>query len=678
MDKLVKVYSVAAMAGLTVVQAGGLASMQSAQDDYLEDYGQSFITKKIWTQTPFNATYCEDNPCYKYCVKDSGGRTRRRRSPFPNPIPEGEDGRPSAPRGTKMNLINSDLLEIQEDQQELFSWDDDGESCTIPKCPWTDDGHWPSSWGPESRWCEGGEIFAVGAEDPYATCDPSVSMCSTLEFPHGNDPWDFLESNNNGPQIGARYQQGVNSPDSYQLEGCLFPKIEDQIGQPDGFVEVTQDCRGNPIPGDFKFYRPDPVFESVDYPEYNHYVKRNSAYHFAWGPNDGGRTGKTEGPFFTLSEAHDYCNSIGMEATYLWCPGNIDENQQLWMHHPHQPFSGWTGRYREDGLASTGLWTGIFREYPGVQDSRLLCGQNHSYVWYEQTYTNWRWKQNDPEPQVISFDNTYFENNILLRTLSSQWEDWCWHAPAKYKKEWPRGAVICEMNCDMVDVDPVIPEDTSCPHDCEDFCYKGECQCSHCYNTLRDDGKSCQDLNDLEEEIPVAEAVPRLLHNCPEEITPEEVEELKLHGCHCAKLGSLTGFIQMLGGLGKVDEIDDACKYWYNGRKCLTLPGGACYGQDISNAEYKIAINHFLGTIDCLLTPEGCLREVCKVDGHWTMEILKHMRWIRVHGGGNFTAHISNPDECPYCDTCMHPSTCAGDAPYLYLHHDLEEIADIA
>lgn len=668
MDTLVRVSSAAA-ALAAVADAAGLASIEHAATGFTEDYGQSYINKKIYTMMPFNATYCADNPCYKSCVQDSGGRTRRRRSPYPNPESAPENGGTGPRIADTQPLVNGPLL---MDISTMMA--DTGEECVIPKCPWTSDGKWPEDRWAEDDWCSGGQVWSVGAEDPYPTCDPEWAMCSGTEHPHYIDPYTAY---NNQMNQGLRYIDGIGSKDAYVLEGCEFPKIEEKIDQPDGFVEVTQDCRGNPIDSKYKFYKPNPVFESSDYPEYNHYVKHNSAYHFAWGPNPGGRTGQREGPVFTLSEAHEYCASIGMEATYLWCPGSIDENHQLWVHHPHQPIREWAKKYVDDKISIQGMWTGVFREYPGVQNSRLLCGVNHTHYYYEQKYTNWRWKKTAPEPQIISHDQTYFENNVLLKETSSLWEDWCWHAPTRYKKEWPRGAVICEMNCDQIDVDPVQPEDNSCAEDCEDFCYKGQCMCSHCYSTLREDGKSCKDLNDLEVEIPVDDAIPRTLHYCPEEVTPEEVEELKLHGCHCSKLGSLTNFIQMLGGLGKVDAIDEACKWWHNGRRCLTLPGGACDGQDIENAVYKIAINHHLGTIDCLQTPAGCLREVCKVDGHWTMEILKHMRWIRFFGGNNFTAHISDPTECPYCETCLHPSTCAGDAPYLYLQHDLQDIAEL-
>ena len=75
--------------------AYGLASITHGATGFAVDYGQSYIIKKLFSPISFNATYCESNPCWRACVQDSHGRTRRRRSALPNPHPEAPKPEPA-------------------------------------------------------------------------------------------------------------------------------------------------------------------------------------------------------------------------------------------------------------------------------------------------------------------------------------------------------------------------------------------------------------------------------------------------------------------------------------------------------------------------------------------------------------------------------------------------------
>ena len=645
------------------------------------DYGQSWLMKFYFHQAPHDLDYCWTHPCQTVCppmpTSQGGGfdidhyiQARKKRSPQAEAEPEGED-------------------------YSFYGDDEDDE----PNCH-------ASYINPQFNFC----INPITGEK--------------------------IDWENDGPELnsmdGFRLGDGDHIPDwmngvgAYNFQGCIWPRVYENIaGEADEKWEefggmkwqrVTQDCHGNALPDDVPFYKPlngwnTTVPHGQDYMVYS---KSNSAYHFAEGPNmrpnmQGGIgfSGKKRGPAFTYHEAHDYCNTLrdveGIAGTHLWCPGNFAENHGVWMSHPHQPFQRWAVQeYLDPDTGAQlhpvhGMWLGIFREHSLNETSPYFCGQNHTFHWYQQAYLNWRWREGGPakrpEPGLEDCTRAYHEDFIVQRKSTSLWEDWCWHSPPPHYKrtfydrafdpvdKWPRGAAVCEMNCDLVidEVDPHHPEVPSqCSTDCEDLCYKGECICENCWKEPRPyigpngepAGSSCKDRSMKEIDAPVDDPIPDILHECPDEDgpTPEEIEEIKLHGCHCVKLGALTNFIEMFGGLGKVDEIDSNCAKWHNQRRCVFLPGGQCENREEllgNQVHYKIGIDYIHGVIDCELNNDDCLKALCTIDGHYTLEILANIKWVKEFGGGNFTAHISEIDECPHCETCLPPTSCYGEPPFL-------------
>jgi len=225
---------------------------------------------------------------------------------------------------------------------------------------------------------------------------------------------------------------------------------------------------------------------------------------------------------------------------------------------------------------------------------------------------------------------------------------------------------------------PLSPEATGCPTPCgegahciDDGLGHNICVCEDCWKVADDEGNCyIPDLDAPEEEYGGDEPIPDILHDCPDDqVNEEEIQELLLHGCHCGKLGELTSFIEQLGGLGKVDELDQECMMWKKNRKCVTLPGGSCYGVDTSTAIYTLKMNHKTGFTSCAENSDPCTTDLCTIDSHYTFKILGHMHELR--GDGNFTAHVSSVDECPFCQTCIPPSRCYGEAPFLHFDKDM-------
>ena len=684
-------YEVIGVDGVYDIVKGGILNEYGYLNGY--DYGQSWLMKFYFHQLPHDLDYCWINPCQTVCP--------------PGPIPQGGS------------------YEIDHYIQARKKRSPQAESE-----PENDDASYEYYY----------DASPEGESDDYeknchaSILHPEFNFCVN---PMTGEPIDW---ENDGPEINSfdgfrlgdadHIPDWINGASAYNYQGCQWPYVYENIeGEADPKWEefgdmkwqrVTQDCHGNPLPADVPFYKPLNGWNTTlpHGQDYMVYAKANSAYHFATGPNmrpnmQGGIgfSGVKEGAMFTYHEAHDYCNTLrdveGIAGTHLWCPGNIAENHGVWMSHPHQPFKKWAHQFYEDSYLDPdtgaqlytihGMWLGIFREQSMNESSIYYCGQNRTFHWYQQIYNNWRWREGGPakrpEPGIEDCMRSYAEDYIIQRTATSLWEDWCWHSPPYHYKrtfydrnfdpvdKWPRGAAVCEMNCDLVtaEIEPYKPEVPSdCATECEELCYKGECICENCWKEPRVDigpngepaGSTCKDKSEKEIDVPVDDPIPDILHECPDEEgpTPEEIEEIKLHGCHCVKLGALTNFIEMFGGLGKVDEIDSNCGKWHNQRRCVFLPGGQCEGRDdvLNNeVQYKIGINFIHGTINCDLNHDGCLHALCTIDGHYTLEILANIKWIKEFGGGNFTAHISEIDECPRCETCLPPTSCYGEPPFL-------------
>ena len=546
---------------------------------------------------------------------------------------------------------------------------------------------------------------------------------------------DFTNADNGMDALNLT--PGIGSEDKlYKGQGCKFPDIEEDDGLPGAFESVTTDCLGNVIPSDQKWWAPKPKFFALDRfpqersggqrsepydtaePMYNAYIKDDVRFHFPPGQ-------------YTQQEGFAYCESLGMKATHLWCPGSFDELQYVWAYHPEQNMM--KAQLGEDldwsGYANRGLWTGIRRhkleinENEGTDRSEFYCGTNTTYQWYDQEYFAWassgRWRLGPnlgKFPQGYAIDPsggnrgkyiTHYKGDVMVAHWVPIMTDECWTGTDTKRAEawWTRGQIVCEMNCDLVDVDPVKPEDTSCSVDCQDECYRGECICHNCYETVRPDG-TCKPISQIEEDIPVDNAIPEILDLLDEEITDEEITELLTHGCHCAKLGG--GNAVHLGGANKFDNFDEACNKWNQGRRCLFLPGGQCHGRDVSGQTYRFGIDPAARqdkctkqptpeelkaiqdeqegridcwwgyypdvAIDCSLESDPCLQAICEVDGKWAAALVKAYREhhevdfdFKTQNDTPWTGTVAGDGDCEICLDCIQPSVCYGTAPELTL-----------
>merc|ERR1712019_168503 len=67
----------------------------------------------------------------------------------------------------------------------------------------------------------------------------------------------------------------------------------------------------------------------------------------------------------------------------------------------------------------------------------------------------------------------------------------------------------------------------------------------------------------IEIDVPIDDGPGTILEN----ITPENVDDLLEHGCHCYKFNGYSD--NHLGGAGTVDDMDEICKIWRGKLKCL-------------------------------------------------------------------------------------------------------------
>jgi len=517
------------------------------------------------------------------------------------------------------------------------------------------------AWSPTT--CYNETYCAIAGNDCDPHCIPFLSA-RTADYGAGTDTRIPATRSFTGRDIETReYEEALNLAESasvgddlfrapnpyYENEGCLFNdhRVDSQ------YERVFEDCNGNPIPADLEYYKAVPFF---DHPTATPYPKVNSAFHWAEGA-------------FNWWDAHAYCNhhlwGRGVNTTYLWCPGGNEENNWIYMSHPDQPVKQYEGSY--------GIWLGIFREKEDDPDSEYICGQNHTYCWYHQEYFKWRTSGAHPEPQMMNSFGTHWEDQIMMSSIVANWEDWPWDAILPVPGVLPKASAVCEMNCDLMYHDPYkrTPDSACLPSVCEDICYTyedtgiSECICQGNTQTIREDGETCKETGDDEVDIPAPDddgPIPEIMHHCPDEITEEEVEQLLLHGCHCVKLGALTSFIELLGGLGKVEHINENCKNWHDARRCITLPGGACEGEILDGKTYKLAINHATARFSCHLNENSCLNAICEIDILWTGLLIKDIQEIRF-GSGDFEAFVSNSTYCPSCDLCVPAQSCEGTAP---------------
>jgi len=161
------------------------------------------------------------------------------------------------------------------------------------------------------------------------------------------------------------------------------------------------------------------------------------------------------------------------------------------------------------------------------------------------------------------------------------------------------------------------------------------------------------------------QAINQILSYKSDLISADDLTELELHGCHCWKLSGLSNFVSELGGLKKIDEIDDACSSWHEARKCISLPGGQCFSEDLEISAYELNVTEGIVDLNCNLNASNdCLEAVCLIDILWAEQIIN-----RIGSAGSFTAVAGDSDMCPFCETCVPGSGCSGLAPDVRIFH---------
>ena len=91
-------------------------------------------------------------------------------------------------------------------------------------------------------------------------------------------------------------------------------------------------------------------------------------------------------------------------------------------------------------------------------------------------------------------------------------------------------------------------------------------------------------------------------------------QALAIHGCHCSRLS--LDFDQGFSATSTpLDFIDEICKNWLAARKCITLPGGECYGvsNDVHDLWYEPQVCD---------QSNVCARDKCLIDNHYLEQIL--------------------------------------------------------
>lgn len=465
----------------------------------------------------------------------------------------------------------------------------------------------------------------------------------------------------------------------------------------------------------------------------------DSSYHFSTG-----------GPHHTLDYAYEYCAGLGLEATYLWCPGNVEEALWVWAHHPDQPWLPYHNActWNATGIRTKGLWTGIFSGHNHYfENSTYYCGTNHTHYYYEhgmperedqapngnQTgYFEWRTtgytKYTDlPEPHFLEPEyQVYYQPHVAFNPVKprrtqelqcghrekyyGQAKNWAineTHTEHKYCKDQPighktickpEGVFVCEMNCDMVDVDPVHPEIDTCKdiprmkeNDwlCEDMCFEGECICENCYTTPRTfpekDG-TCRYITSVDHEMHFDDSFLLLMDD--HSYQKKGYEALLDHGCHCPSLVKSLGKTNSLGlKLGShagepIDALDAACAKLVRARICIFMPGGPCEGYDPETSVYYANTNKpfkksWMPTAYCQRynNDDKCMKAMCELDLPLSWDILNRaksrMQQSKKWGNDELASFVlvNQTDTCPFCEDCVPGVGCMGGGTEWKVYH---------
>lgn len=318
----------------------------------------------------------------------------------------------------------------------------------------------------------------------------------------------------------------------------------------------------------------------------------------------------------TFQEAQNYCSNLHPDSL-MWCPQSDIENYYIWWHHNGQYFGN------TDGAS---VWTGIVR----LQSSGIFGNDGYKCNnLFDQTYFNWLPNQ----PSFFDLDSFQPEWAAALTCNTPHWDDVPDTNPA---------AIVCEMMCDLYP-DPTTTTASTTSTDettTEDPCPQDNMTGTHSATISATDG-----LTDILNEI-----------IC-------DTTEIINHGCHCIKLGQFGFIVDYAGGSSTIDIVDSNCKKWRDAKRCITLPGGSCYGIALTNEDYVIDIDYDNMLFDCTSIADQCLRDLCLIDSEWAASIAA----IESVASGNFSAIAGSIDECPKCTDCVPALSCAGQAPDVYL-----------
>ena len=411
-----------------------------------------------------------------------------------------------------------------------------------------------------------------------------------------NDPVvDQLSSimDNSFDEKHLRSARNANDPWSE----CSFPDIDSQES---AFESYTEDCNG--VSAGAQWYRPKEHF----------YEKPNTVYHLA--------------PLTTTTklEAFQYCQSLGQPNVKVWCPGSRDEAEYIWGYHPTMSVKTFDDN-------AVGLWTGIFRRSGANLEYQCAALDSEgssviaSDMYDKNTATVQYWKKWDNDQGYPKFGGA---DDVVIS----------WDTALMHDVDWEQnsitGAVVCEMELPECVVTTTTVPPTTLP----------ACFTEVPDGTINIPAGSTED------------SIPEILSNSPCDITANEIEEIKLHGCHCWKLGALSGVAAPLGGKNKIDFLDNTCHEWHDRRTCLTLSGGACEGISLEGLEYQLSVENGSVNLDCSVnSSNACMEAVCQVDVEFVGDLLTFTGGL----GTEFTATIASVDQCPFCENCRAPrDTC--------------------
>jgi hypothetical protein len=400
------------------------------------------------------------------------------------------------------------------------------------------------------------------------------------------------------------------------LGECEFPSMNETSN----FIQVYEDCHGNPLPVDQAWYK--------------------SAFNFP---------GKENAIWYAPSGNHDHptsdsiCKSASMPlGTHMWCPHSELESAWLWHHHPDQPFNPYP--------TTKGLWTGAQRVKKTDENdiNNYYCDTDR----YSIPFLNWG--ADEPSGGKSRFVMMYYMSTQMMDLREAQF-----------------GSSICELNCDLLrpcealNCQPIgaqctdngTIENSFCTCDDPELSWdRQNSVCSRPTVTYNIDANN----NGMKQ---ILEAVFEDGIDSGSRRKKRDVDavfdDIMGHGCHCIKMDKdFTG----LGGRTTIDTMDGLCQSWTAAKRCLTLQGGSCEGRDLSIDTYQVEINPTTKEMNCTINDtngsDDCLKDNCYIDTLNVQFILGELS-----NDPSWTPVTGDSTSCPKCHNCVAPAGCRGTAP---------------